>query len=258
MRARPDHSLRRTSAADASGAAAPAVLSGVSGGARRRPATRRGNAILSLEVPRPGGGWGAPGVRCERGGRLRRRAVVGFREGESPAGAGAGGVTRRRFGRGAATLLAGSLLAACAGAPAASGTAGGATPSPVPAGALAVANMLTSPEQDTIRTRTVATFRERYPQVRVEELTAPFQQYNQKMLAMLADDMLPDVLHLYFVQAAGGPADLAARGALVPLDRYVARDARQGVLGWEVLWPTARRAGTFEGAQVALLYNGVN
>ena len=98
-------------------------------------------------------------------------------------------------------------------------------PSPVASGALSVANALANPEQDAIRGRTVAAFRERHPQVRVEEVSAPIREYNQKLLAMLADGTLPDVLHLYFGQAIGGPADLAARGALLPLGGYVARDA---------------------------------
>jgi multiple sugar transport system substrate-binding protein len=168
--------------------------------------------------------------------------------------------TRRRVWGRPAGILAGGLLAACGGTPNARGRAGVASPVPTPAlsGALAVANMLTSPEQDAIRVRTVEVFRERYPNVRVEEVAAPLREYNQKLLALLADGTLPDVLHLYFGQAAGGPADLAARGALLPLDGYVGRDARPGALGWEELWPAARRAGTFEGAQLALPYNGVN
>jgi ABC-type glycerol-3-phosphate transport system substrate-binding protein len=48
------------------------------------------------------------------------------------------------------------------------------------------------------------------------------------------------------------------RGALLPLGGYVARDAGPGALGWEDLWPAARRAGTFEGAQLCLPYSGVS
>ena len=130
-------------------------------------------------------------------------------------------------------------------------------PSAVVSGTLSVANALAIPEQDAIRGRTVAAFRERHPQVRVEEVSAPIREYNQKLLAMLADGTLPDVLHLYFGQAIGGPADLAARGALLPLDGYVARDAgpRRPRLGG----PVAGRAAGGDvrgGAAVPALQRG--
>jgi multiple sugar transport system substrate-binding protein len=117
--------------------------------------------------------------------------------------------------------------------------------------------MLSYPEQDAIRALSVQTFRERYPGVRVEEVNAPFQQYNQKLLAMLAEGTLPDAMHLYYGQAAGGPADLAARGALLPLDDLVRRDAGPGALDWEDVLPAARQAARFESRQATLPCGGV-
>jgi multiple sugar transport system substrate-binding protein len=150
----------------------------------------------------------------------------------------------------------GALLAAC-GAPDPGGPAGGAVPPPARKGTLAVGNQLTYPEQDAIRALSVQVFRERHPGVRVEEVNAPFQQYNQKLLAMLADGTLPDALHLYYGQAAGGPADLAARGALLPLDDLVRRDAGPGALDWGDILPAARQAARYESRQVTLPCGGV-
>jgi ABC-type glycerol-3-phosphate transport system substrate-binding protein len=82
----------------------------------------------------------------------------------------------------------GATLAACGGPPASGGPAAGAgSPpdgagqSPARTGTLVVGNQITYPELDAIRARTVQAFRERYPGVRVEEVNAPLQEYNQKL-----------------------------------------------------------------------------
>src|SRR6478735_499584 len=74
---------------------------------------------------------------------------------------------------------------------------------------------------------------------------------------MLAGGTLPDAMHLYYGQAPGGPADLASREALRPLDDYVRRDAGPGALGWEDLWPAARQAARYEARQLTLPNGGV-
>ena len=171
-------------------------------------------------------------------------------------------LSRRRMVAGVAgAITGGALLAACGlsggGGRSGTGDGTGAVPPALRTGTLTVGNQLSYPEQDAIRALTVQAFRERYPGVRVEEVNAPLQQYNQKLLAMLAGGTLPDAMHLYYGQAAGGPADLAAREALRPLDDYVRRDAGPGALGWEDLWPAARQAARYEARQLTLPNGGV-
>jgi multiple sugar transport system substrate-binding protein len=137
-----------------------------------------------------------------------------------------------------------------------SGGAAG-TPAASRTGSLTVSNALSTPEVNAIWARIVQQFRERYPGVRVEEVNAPVGEYNQKLLSLLAQGTPPDVMRLYFdtIGAAGSASDLAARGALLPLDRYVAREP---ALRWDDLWPAVRAAGQLDRVQMALPANGVN
>jgi multiple sugar transport system substrate-binding protein len=109
-------------------------------------------------------------------------------------------------------------------------------------------------EQNQLAAHVVQSFRERYPNVEVEEITAGGPAINEKVLALVASGTPPDVLNLSY-GGAGGADDLAARGALLKLDDRLKRDR---AFKWEDFWPGARLAGQFEGSQAALPNGGVN
>src|SRR5581483_2203644 len=109
-------------------------------------------------------------------------------------------------------------------------------------------------EQTQLLTGLVQKFRDKYPNITVEEVTDLGPQINEKVLALIAAGSPPDVMTLGY-GGAGGAEDLAARGALLKLDDLLKRDK---AFKWEDFWPGVRLAGQFEGAQLALPYGGIN
>jgi ABC-type glycerol-3-phosphate transport system substrate-binding protein len=136
----------------------------------------------------------------------------------------AGRKTRRAVVRGAslAALGASSLGAlAVACAPGMDGSAnsriGGRNAK------IAFAYATTVAEQDALRAGPVKLFRQKYPNVAVEEITAPGGELKEKTQAMVAAGTAPDVMHLAG-GGTGGPDDLASRGVLLKLDDHIKRD----------------------------------
>ncbi len=103
-------------------------------------------------------------------------------------------------------------------------------------------------------TRRTRLFREQHPNIQVEEITGAGGSLNEKVLALFAAGTPPDLLTMNPAQApAGGPEDLATRGMLLKLDARIKQDR---ALRWDDVWPSARGAGQYEGAQLTLPSNG--
>ena len=109
-------------------------------------------------------------------------------------------------------------------------------------------------EQNQGAAQLVQGFRDKHPNIEIDEVTAGGPAINEKILALLAAGSPPDVMRLGY-PGAGGADDLAARGALLTLDDRIKRDK---AFNWDDFWPGAKLVGQFEGAQMALPYGGVN
>lgn len=138
--------------------------------------------------------------------------------------------TRRRFllsglsGGGAA--LAGSVLAA-----ACRQQERPAAPAPLRPATIRFTYWGASPDEIQVQDRVIATFREKLPQIQVENAGEPSGTgpYHEKLLVQLASGTAPDVARM---QSANMPR-FALRGLLVALDELIRRDR----YGLEDFWP---------------------
>jgi multiple sugar transport system substrate-binding protein len=121
------------------------------------------------------------------------------------------------------------------------------TSAPRPA-KISVSYAVAVPEHAALASQLRDQFHARYPQIELVEITALPADLNTKMLALVAAGTPPDAMH-FSSGGVGGAADLAARGALHPLDVLIKRDP---AFSWDDFWPGLGMVGQFEGTQVAL------
>jgi multiple sugar transport system substrate-binding protein len=150
----------------------------------------------------------------------------------------------------AALTLPGALVAACAG-----GDTSGAGEAPRALSRSARISVIFPqgpPEQQQLNASKSTALREKFPTIEVENIMGNAE----KVLALNAAGTPPDVYTLNpALGIAGGPDDLATRGAVLKLDDRIKQEK---ALRWDDVWPAARTAGQLRGAQFTMPTNGLN
>lgn len=157
---------------------------------------------------------------------------------------------RQQLAHTVALSVPGVLVSACAG-----GDASGAGDAPRALSRNAKISVIWPqgpPEQQQLNASKSTALREKYPNIEVEDIMGNAE----KVLALNAAGTPPDVYTLNpALGIAGGPDDLATRGAVLKLDDRIKQDR---ALKWDDVWPAARTAGQLRGAQLTMPTNGLN